>query len=759
MSRLDSIGTPTPLIDGYAKVTGATQFLPDLNFPGLLHARLVTSMYPHARVKAINSNAALEVPGIVAVLTANDLPDVEPNNRFSLLLARERVIFVGQPIAVVIAISEAAAYDGVDRVTVDYEPLSAAVTIEQAISEDAQLVWPDGVPGASDDAGAHGASTEDTKSNYAKHGNIASHNLFQRGDVERGLDEADVVVERIFETQAVHQSYLETHGIVAQPDQSNGGIKIWTSTQSIFDVSERVSQLLQIPESDVHVVGTPIGGAFGGKFPIYEGLIALAARQIGKPVRLVLTRKEDMLSTSPMLPSRTQLALGALADGTLTAVRGKVEFDTGCLPSGLGSFMGQMLGNIYRVPNLELQAEEILTFKPSCGAYRAPGAPQAAFVVESLIDEVANKLGIDPLEIRRRNAVRPGDLKTNGEEWSQMAMIEVLDAVESHPAWTERESSRANGYGVGMAIGAWQGGTGPAAASCTLGRDGKLIVQVGAVDMTGTSTTLAMVASEGFGIDTDAVKVVVGDTTTAPFSGASAGSKITYTVGPAVLQAAKEARKQALEIAAEEFEANVDDLYISDGNVGVRGVPDAKIALSEIASKSMNWGSKYAPVLGYGRYAETGIAPVFCAQIAEVEVNRETGHVFVKRLVVVQDVGRALNPIAVQGQMMGGAAQGLGWALYENLRHDSAGQLVAGSWMDYTVPHAHQVADVVETVLVEEPSEYGPFGARGVGEPPIIATAAAVANAIADATGVFQVELPMTAPTVLAALNKALSST
>lgn len=754
MNNTSIVGNPTPLKDGYAKVTGATQFLPDLKLSGMLYARFVTSVYPHAQVKAIHVDAALAAPGICAVLTAHDLPHIEPRNRFSFLLARDRVLFVGQPVAVVLAKSEAEALDGVDLVSIEYEPLPAAVTMDQAMGEDAPLVWPNGVPGTAEDAGAHGASAEATDSGSAKPSNVAAQQLFQRGNVEKGLSAADIVVERTFETQAVHQGYLETHGMIAQANRVNGGVTIWTSTQGIFEVRERVAKLLDIPESDVRVVGTPIGGGFGGKFPIYEGLMALIAQHIGNPVRLVLTRMEDMLCTNPMLPTRTQIRLGARSDGTITVVQGRVEFDTGCLPSGFGSFMAEQIGNNYRIPNLELESVEVLTFKPSCGAYRAPGAPQAAFVIETVMDEVASALGIDPVEIRKCNAVRPGDKMTNGDEWPQMAIVEVLDALESHPVWKDRETARANGRGVGIAVGAWGGATGSSAASCTLDRDGKLVVHLGAVDLTGTSTTFALLAGEAFGVDEDSVRVLVGDSTTAPFSGPSGGSKITYTVGPAVLQAAQEAREQTLAIAAEEFEADAADLYISQGTVRVRGVPDRQIALSDIAAKTMGFSSEYPPVLGHGRHTNTKRAPVFCAQLAEVEVNQETGHTVVRRLVILQDVGRAINPLVVRGQLVGGAAQGSGWALYENLLYDHSGQLLTGSWMDYVIPHAQQVADYVDTVLLEVPSEHGPFGARGVGEPPIIATAAAVANAIADATGVRPISLPMSPPRILAALNE-----
>jgi CO/xanthine dehydrogenase Mo-binding subunit len=342
-----------------------------------------------------------------------------------------------------------------------------------------------------------------------------------------------------------------------------------------------------------------------------------------------------------------------------------------------------------------------------------------------------------------------------GREWPGMGSVEVLETLREHPAWKQRQKARQAGRGVGLALGWWPGGTEPAAAVCQLARDGRLQLHLGAVDLTGTSTGFAIMAGEAFGISPEEVKVIHGDTDSAPYAGGAGGSKITYTVGPAVIAAAREARAQVLEIAAEEFEIDPADLEIVDGAVQVRGVPDRSLPLADLAAKTMQFGGKYRPVLGHGRHAEARSAPAFCAQLAEVAVDEETGEVVVHRLVVVQDVGRAINPAGVRGQMMGGATQGLGWALCEDLAYDEAGQPLAATWIEYNVPHVDQVARKLETVIVEVPSEHGPLGARGVGEPPVIPTAAAVANAIADATGARVVDLPVTPSRILAAIGRA----
>ncbi len=747
------IGRDLPLLDGPAKLRGTLRYTPDIMLPGMLHARLVLSPYPHARVRAIHTEDARRVPGVVAVFTAQDLPDIPPTNRHRLLLARDRVIFVGQPVALVLAESEAAAADGAERVQVDYEPLPAAITMDEALAEDAPLVWPEGLPGASEEAAAHGADVEGEEGS-ARHGNVAQTIHYTRGDVAAGFAEADVIVEYTFTTPMVHQGFLETHATVVEPNLNTGGATVWTTSQAPFYIREQVADILSVPESDVRVVIMPLGGGFGGKFILYEPLLALAARALRRPVRLVLTRMEEMLAGNPAPPARIWARLGARRDGTFTALEADITFDGGCYPSSPLGIAAILLASYYRIPNLDVRGREVLTFKPSSGAYRAPGAPQATFAIESLVDEVARRLGVDPISLRLQNAARPGDPMLHGKPWPSMGLREVIQTLQTHPAWKEREKARAQGRGVGIAIGGWPGGTEPAAAACTLHKDGTLHVHVGSVDLTGTSTAFALLAAEAFGISPDKVRIIYGDTDTVPYAGAAGGSKITYTVGPAVIAAAQEARKQVLAIAADELEAAVEDLEIVDGEVRVRGVPGRGISLAEIAGKTMRFGGKYPPIFGHGRHADTTQSPGFSAQLAEVSVDPETGEVHVHRLVVVQDVGRAINPLTIRGQMIGGAVQGLGWALYEEMKYSEEGQLLTASLSDYVVPRSLDAADRIETVIVEVPTEHGPKGARGVGEPPVVPTAAAVANAVADAIGIRFTDLPITPERVVRALQE-----
>jgi len=755
MTDLSFVGKPTPLIDGPAKITGSLKYTGDIKLPGMLHARFVLSSYAHAKINSIDSAAALGIAGVRAVITAADLPDVAPSSRTMLLLARERVIFVGQPIAIVLAETAAAAADGAELVDVDVEPLPAVTTIDAALDPASPVIWPTGIPTGAEDEAAHGAeSGADEDDAEDEPSNIAGRTHFDKGDAASAFQSAAVVVERIFETPMVHQSSIETQGWVVQPNPITGGVTMWGSLQSPFGARLDIAKALGLPESDVTVHGMPVGGAFGAKFGLYEPLIALVAVTVNKPVSLILTRGEELLSTNPAPALRMQAKLGFDDQGKLLAMQADVVADTGIYPSGLGAFAATQFATFYRCENLHLISTNVITNKQSVGAYRAPTSPTAFMAVETLFDEAADLLGMDPIELRLKNAARGGDPVFNGGEFPLIGMVETLEAAREHPLWRKRATASTAGRGIGIAIGGWMGGLEPGASACKLNRDGILQVQIGTADLSGTSTTFNLLAAEAFGISPDKVRFVYSDTDSAPYGGGVGGSKTTYTLGSAVIRAAQDARRQTFAIAAEEFEVSAEDLEIVDGRVQVRGFPERSISLGDIAGKSMTFGGKYEPVHGNGRQAITDRAPAFCAQIAEVEVDEDTGEVRLLNLAVVQEVGRAINPLAIEGQMQGGAVQGLGWALYEEMRYDDDGQLLSGSWMDYTMPSAVQAAPI-HTQIIEVPSVSGPFGARGVGEPPVIPTVAAIANAVAHATGGARItETPMTAPRVLAALQQ-----
>jgi CO/xanthine dehydrogenase Mo-binding subunit len=742
MTTFTTIGKPQPLIDGKAKITGHLRYINDLTFPAMLHARFVLSSEAHARINSIDISDALAVRGVEYVITAKDLPNIPATYRNKLLLASDRVLFVGHPVAIVLANSPEAAADAIERIYVDYESLPAVVTIDDALAPDAPQIWPDGIP-------------KDDGSMNKIEGNVASRSEEKRGDVAKALAQADVIIEHRFETPMVHQSSIEPQGIVAQPNPLTDGMSVWVSTQTPFGIREEIADILGIPHSDVQVHAVPVGGAFGGKFGLYESLISLVSHTVGRPVKMILTRNEELTSTNPAPAIRVDAKLGMKKDGSLSGFQAEVYVDTGIYPSWMANHATYMLGAYYPTSDFLVSGMNVLTNKQSAGSYRAPTAPTVVFVIDTLLDEAAIRLGLDPLELKSKNCAKEGDLLPDGEAWPAMAMQETIERAKQHPLWQKRSQEKRKGYGIGMGVGGWFGGLEPAAAVCKLSRDGLVHIHTGTADLTGVTTVFAMLAAEAFGVPKENVRVMYSDTDTAPYAGGVGGSKTTYTLGNAVVKAAEEAKRQVLEIASEEFEAAIEDLEIAETKVQVKGSPDKAINLSDIAAKTMAFGGKYAPVQAIGRDAVQHGAPAFSCQIAEVFVDEETGEVTVLNLVAIQDVGRALNPLIVQGQMQGGAVQGIGWALYEQMLYDSMGQLLSGTLMDYALPHAAQAGNI-ETIILEIPSEHGP---KGVGEAPVIPTAAAIANAIADATGLRLSELPMTAPRVLQAIQERESST
>lgn len=749
------VGRDVPIVDGYEKVSGHLRFIGDLKLSGMLHAQLITSDFAHANILSIDTEAALAIPGVVAVLTADDLPDITPSSRTRMLLARGRVIFYGQPVALVIAENEYAAADGAEQVFVDYEQLPVAISLDDAMADDAPLVWTEGVPGGSNDAGAHGADVASSeKASKRAHSNIIDESLYERGDIHEGFEQADVIVEHTFSTAIVHQSYIEPQGVIAQPDPVTRGMTIWSNTQAPFDIRNEIAEVLGMMSSDVRVIPTSVGGGFGGKFGLYELLIALVAQKLNKPVRLILSRMNELASTTPAPLMRVQARMGADKEGNLTALEADVILDSGCYPSWLSSFATFALGTQYRIPNFVLKGTDIVSFKPSVGAYRAPTAPIVIFVLDTLIDEIAEKLNLDSVDVRLINCIQGGDKLPDDRLMPTIGMRETLEAIKKHPLWQNREESRRQGRGVGFAVGGWMGAIEPGAAVCKLERDGTVQVHLGIVDLSGVTTTFSLLAADAFGVSPEQVRIIYSDTATAPYGGATGGSKTTYSMTGAIIEAAQSARKQTLEIASEEFEASPEDLEIVNGNVRVKGFPDKTLSLADIAGKTMQYAGKYGPVFAHGRSAMRNSAPGFNAQIVEVELDRETGVVTILNHVAIQDVGKALNPAAIKGQMAGGAMQGLGWALYEQLVYDDSGQLLSGSLLDYNIPKARHSANQFEAIILEIPSDEGYAGIRSVGEPPVVSTAAAVANAIADATGVRMTTLPMTPPRVYAALKE-----
>jgi CO/xanthine dehydrogenase Mo-binding subunit len=439
--------------------------------------------------------------------------------------------------------------------------------------------------------------------------------------------------------------------------------------------------------------------------------------------------------------------------------------DSGAYPNPLAGFSGFHFSGVYRCPNIDIRCYVVQTNKPGTGAYRAPAGPQAYFALESTVQELCQQLGMDPLQFRQINALKKGDPNAMHGQWPRIGLLECIEQIQQHPLWAQREQARQEvpeelkGWkiGIGLAVGGWPGGTEPAAALCRLEQDGTVTVVVGSVDLSGSDASLTLIAAEELGLSASAVNVTHDNTDSMPYSGLSAGSKTTYTVGSAVLAAARDARTQIFTIAAEMLEASAEDMEIRDGKVMVKGVPEKYATLQQIAADSMRFGAPYEPVFGRGRSANRVSSPMFAAHLAKVAVDPETGEVRVLDYVAAQDVGRAINPAEVEGQIHGGVVQGIGWALYEEMAYDENGQLLTSTLMDYALPHSQDVP-IITPLLVEVPSELGPFGARGVGEPPVVPVAAAIANAIKDAVGVRMTQIPMTPERVFASLREEISN-
>ena len=756
MSEL--IGVARPRIDAPDKVTGATRYAADGYVHGLLHARLVLATEAHARIGRVDRDVALALPGVVAVLLAADLPvATKGTDRSSEPLAREEVVFAGQPVGLVVAESEAAAEDGAEAVVVEYEPLEAVVDVEAAMELGAALARV--VEQADDEAGdlesihAGGAdSAAEDAPDEELSGNVLDRVTREQGDVAAAFDASAAVVEGTFRTPWVYQAYIEPQACTAWLEPT-GQLVVSTSTQGSFVTRRELARAFDLPLEQVRVVAEPLGGAFGGKFALVEPLAAGAALALRRAVRLVFTRSEDFQATNPASAQVTHLKVGARADGTFTALEGRMIVDRGSNAGwGVEGISSLLVAGPYRWQAFDVRGYGVQTNRFTFGAYRAPGAPTAAFAIESLLDELAAKLGLDPIELRLKNAVVEGDVNVGGNAFPTIGAVEVLERIREHPLWAERDSLP-DGEGLGMAVGYWPGGLEPAAAVCRVDSDGTMTVVTSAADMSGVNSGFAVIAAAAFGLSPDKVRVVTADTASGPYAGGSGGSKVTYTVGAAVLRAAESAREKLLAAASQELEIAPDDLEVVDGVVRAVGAPDRSITVEEIAQKALRFGGRYEPVEGHGGSAQTMGAPSVAAHLSHLRVDRETGEVELLRHVIAQDVGNALNPALVEGQMRGGAAQGMGWALYEQLDHDEDGRLLTGSFLDYAIPTAEHVPEI-DTLVVEVPAPDGPFGAKGIGEAPVVAAPAAVANAVAAATGTRMYELPMTPPRIWAALRE-----
>lgn len=762
--EFSAVGKRMPRIDGIDKSIGKTIYVADMVMPGMVHAKLVRSPHAHAFITKLDVSKARAFPGVYKVLTVEDLPIVERDspNRARTPLASKEVLFVGQPIVAVLAEDEDVALKACELVEVEYQVLPHILDPEEAVRPGARAIRGGSLEGAdrSEEKAHLSADVESAESHDAKSPNIGMNLHFEKGDVEAGFAESDIIVEGTYRASSIHQSYMEPQATIATYDQS-GELTMWSSTQGQFRVRNELSNWLGIPENKILVIGTEVGGGFGAKGWFLQPLVGVLAVAARRPVKLVFSRHEDLLAAIPTPQAVVKIKTGAKFDGSLTALKATIIYDAGAFPGApLGS--GPLLiGGYYRFPNFDLTGMEALTNKVGVGAYRAPGAPEVAFAIESNMAEIAKALGEDPIEFRLRHVVKEGDKMPHGVEYPPIGAIECLQAVGESKLWQRRRTGQhklaqkaGKLRGIGVAQAGWPGGTQPASAGIRLDGDGTFTVLVGANDIAGTNTGFAQIAAEILRVPMDRVQVLTGDTASAPFSGATNGSKITYTVGKAVMLACEDAVEQILTIAAAELEIDREDVEFMGGKAWDRNDPESSIDLRKIANISSNFGARYTPIFGRGSIKIEKASPGFACHGVEVEIDPETGFIEVIDVVSAQDVGKAINPLSVEGQIQGATTQGLGIGLWERVAYSNKdGGVVNASLLDYRLPTFADVPDV-EPIIVEVPSPYGPFGARLVGEPGVVPTGAAVADAVADAIGVRINSTPITPEKVIRALGK-----
>jgi CO/xanthine dehydrogenase Mo-binding subunit len=741
------VGAPRPRPDTPAKVRGDTRYLSDRPRRGLLHARLVPAQRAHARIASIDTTDAKALPGVVAVFTAGDLPLTgEGRDRFSRPLAVGEVVFAGEPVALVVARTPAAASDAAELVNVRYEALPVLVDAEAAMDAAAPLarvsLAEEGDRAGSMDAQTHagvGGGSDDSIEAEILSDNVTGRYRYREGDVRGVLGASAVVRLGKFSTSWIHQGYLEPQACTAWIDD-DGTLVIETSTQATFTSRGETAKAMGLDLHQVRSIGTPLGGGFGGKWPLFDSLAAAAAWKLRKPVRLAVTRTEDFAASNPGQPFGTEIRIGADENGKFTGLLATIVADAGAYEEGSAeSLAGVLVAGPYTWQAWDVKAYGVRTNRFGVGAYRAPSAPPMALALETLIDELAEALHMDAIEIRRRNLISGGAPMVDGETWVAHGAAEVLDALQATPTWRWRHEVGTD-EGVGVALGYWPGATNSAAAACRVSNDGSVQVMTGVADMSGVAGGFQAIVADALGIKPDDVQINYVDTASAPASPGSGGSTITYSAGRAIRKAAEAVGQRLLEAAALQLEISVDDVELVDGTVRPRGTPEKAIPIAKIVRANARAGRE--PIEAHGNSDRPSMAPSVSGHVARVRVDRETGEIEVLEDHVVQDVGRVLNSALVEGQQHGAAAQGIGWATMEQLVHDANGQLLSGTFLDYAMPRAEDVGRL-EVTEVEVPAPDGPLGARGIGEAPVIAGAAAIANAVAAATGVRLRDLPM----------------
>lgn len=739
------LGKRLPKPDAINRVTGRMNYADDVTLPGVLAGKILGSPVAHGRIRRLDISRAARLPGVHAILTAQDAPTNYYGGivKDKLIFARDVVRYHGDPIAAVAAENVDIAEEALNLIELDIEERPVLLDAKQSAESTNRIHenW------------EHYTALP----NLGRDGNITSYGNLQWGDVEQGFAAADYVYEDRFDISMAHQGYIEPRAAMAQVEP-DGRVSVWTSTQGIFPLRDNLALIFGLPMNRLRVIPTEIGGGFGGKIaPVTEPTAILLAQKSGRPVKVTYKRDEDFLSTTPRRGAVIEMKTGVMKDGTLVARQARAYFGNGAYHIATGYNFGEgMAGRLtgpYNIPHVDLHGYTVYTNQPPCGAYRAPGSPQLTFAVESQMDMIASRLGIDPLEIRKLNALQVGDRSSIGDLGNAADLRELLGQVERDAGWNK---PKAPNHGRGIAVGFWASRGMPGGNTLKLNSDGTIAITTGSVDVSGSHSTLQQIAGEEMGVGIDKVGILTGDTDVAPVAPVSAGSNIIRSMGLTVKVAAENLRQQILDITAGQLEANVDDLEIVDGRVQVKGTPDRGMTFQDVYKVAAM--SYQGPPIASASSPMQGTTLQYAPQVAEVEVDPETGEVKVVDVTILQDAGFALNPMAVEGQMEGGAAQSLGYGVAEQMIFDpKTGKNGNPGLLDYKIPSAMDVPDI-KSVIVEVPAQDTLYGARGVGEPPIVATATAIANAVADAIGVQVTALPLTPERVLAAIRQSQSA-
>ncbi len=730
------VGTRPIRHDGYDKVVGKARFAADLNLPGQLHAAYLRSPHAHANIVSIDTSKAEAMPGVKAVVTGDDFPALDitdPNHDVSInVLARGTVLYHGHAIAAVAATTKAEAQAAAAAIEVEYELLPVVLGIDEAMADGAPLA---------------------NEQNYQKFvgpsdpSNIATHTPLERGDADAAMAAADIVIEREFDCAHVHQGYIEPHACVVDTG-ADGKANVWASSQGHFMVRAITAAVLGWETSRIKVTPAEIGGGFGGKTTVYlEPVAARLSEKAGRPVKLVMSREEVLRSSGPAPGAKLRIKIGATSDGELTAIDGWMAYQIGAYGDFAG-MVGAMSVASYKFPNLKLESWGVLSNTPKTAAYRAPSAPHAAFAIESVIDDIASELGMDPIELRLKNAAVEGDLTAMGMPHPRIGLVECLEALKASDHY---QSDPAEGAARGVAVGFWFNIGEQSSATVNLNEDGTATVITGSPDIGGSRASMALMAAEELGIDVYSITPVVADTEAVGFTDVTEGSRATFATGKAVVEACRELKVELCRRAAQIMGVDEAEVEWVDGVAVSPGHGGEPLTLAAITAQAKRTGG---PLTATASLNAAGAGPSFAVHCADVKVDEETGQTTIVRYTAVQDAGTAIHPSYVEGQMQGGSVQGIGWALNEEYIFSSDGVLMNPGFLDYRIPVASDLP-MIETIIVEVPNPSHPYGVRGVGETGIVPPMATIGNAIKAATGVRMTSLPMSPPKVLKALGDA----